>query len=449
MVFTNKVDGICFTDNTTQETAFSLLDKRKLAPILEISTPNVLVIRDRLIITDGIDSEKSAIFGPDGLRTTNPDGLQVDSKINMKTNDIDNVDNLEVNTINDIPFNSFIQNLESVLTTGDDAAGKDIKKLGILTFYKDSSNKIYEKDITNNLIIQSPNDIDLSGNKINSNCDIDMSNNDINLIKSLTFYKDSSNKIYEKDITKNLIIQSPYDIDLSSNRINCNCDIDMLNHDISNIKSLTFYGYPISISSDLSSINTSINELYNNANLNILNEGSILFSTHPLGVGNLLWNNYSIGMNWTKIWQDRFLYESNSGFTPVSEISINFPEKFLNSYYYITFTCNFFSEGSRPSDPELALYFSIIDDGDILFSGTCYNDNNPWCCHFNRSQYNENPMSISYADIYNLEGAKNNLRIHLYYHGSITQNQNFNILINFQKTNSLDPPSGLLIPLVP
>ena len=110
-----------------------------------------------------------------------------------------------------------------------------------------------------------------------------------------------------------------------------------------NIKSLTFYGNPISISSDLSSINTSINELYNNANLNILNEGSILFSTHPLGFGNILWNDYSIGMNWTKIWQDRFLYESNSGFTPVSVISINFPEKFLNSYYYITFTCNFFS----------------------------------------------------------------------------------------------------------
>ena len=55
---------------------------------------------------------------------------------------------------------------ESTTETIDDFTAS--KKV---TFYKDSSNKIYEKDITNNLIIQSPNDIDLSGNKINSNCD--------------------------------------------------------------------------------------------------------------------------------------------------------------------------------------------------------------------------------------------------------------------------------------
>jgi hypothetical protein len=171
MVFTNKVDGICFTDKTIQETAFSIIDKRKLAPILEISTPNVLVIRDELIITEGDGSLKSAIFGPDGLRTTNPDGLQVDSKINMKTNNIDNVDNLDVITINDIPFNLLTQNLESVLTVGNNAENKEIINLQKITFHKNEFNQVYE-DISANLIIQSPNKIDLSANEINCNCDI-------------------------------------------------------------------------------------------------------------------------------------------------------------------------------------------------------------------------------------------------------------------------------------
>jgi hypothetical protein len=238
MVFTNKVDGICFTDKTIQETAFSNIDKRKLAPILEISTPNVLVIQDELIITEGVGSLKSAIFGPDGLRTTNPDGLQVDSKINMKTNNIDNVDNLEVNTINDIPFNLLSQNLFSVLTVGNNAGNKGIINLQKITFNKNEFNQVYE-DTTANLIIQSPNDIDLSANEINCNCDIDMSNNDIKKINKIKFNKNEFNQVYE-DITANLIIQSSNDIDLSANEINCNCDINMINNKITFVESVSF-----------------------------------------------------------------------------------------------------------------------------------------------------------------------------------------------------------------
>jgi hypothetical protein len=147
----------------------------------------------------------------------------------MKTNNIDNVDNLEVNTINDIPFNLLSQNLESVLTVGNNAGNKEIINLQKITFNKNEFNQVYE-DTSANLIIQSPNDIDLSANEINCNCDIDMSNNGIKKIKSVSFNFDSSNKIYEKDITKNLIINSPYDIDLSGNNINLNFNEFKLNN---------------------------------------------------------------------------------------------------------------------------------------------------------------------------------------------------------------------------
>ena len=609
MVFTNKVDGICFTDKTIQGTAFSIIDKRKLDPILEISTPNVLVIRDELIITEGVGSLKSAIFGPDGLRTTNPDGLQVDSKINMKTNDIDNVDNLDVITINDIPFNLLTQNLESVLTVGNNAENKEIINLQKITFHKNEFNQVYE-DISANLIITSPNDIDLSANEINCNCDIDMSNNDIKKINKIKFNKNEFNQVYE-DISANLIIQSPNKIDLSANEINCNCDIDMSNNDIKKINKIKFnknefnqvyedisanliiqspnkidlsaneincncdinminnkitfvesvsfnkdssnkiyekditknliinspydldlsanninlnfnefklnnlgagkmifkndikiydlganyinsinsYSDPnitisdmnddrleiyglniflhardyiyihsdsnymdksiysintisfnslINIQSNWSTINTYPNEINGNLDLILSNEGSILFNTFQLGNGNLLWNDYSVGMNWTKTWNFDFNYQASSSFYPVSELSFTFPEKFLNSKYYITFSCNFYSDGSRPRDPQLALYFEITDDGGTIFPGYNYSMRNPWGCYFNRSEFDINPMPIIYSDIYNLQDAKNRLKITLYFNGSIDQSQNVNITINFQKTNLLE-----------
>ena len=97
----NNIGQICFNDNSIQQRAFTNLDAQKIGPILTQTTPTSLVINSEIKITDG---EVTATFGPGGLFTTSPNGLRLESKLNLNNNDINNVSNLEVDTINGLPY---------------------------------------------------------------------------------------------------------------------------------------------------------------------------------------------------------------------------------------------------------------------------------------------------------------------------------------------------------
>jgi hypothetical protein len=157
--------GIIFPDSTVQESGFTITDKQKLLPILNSSTSNRLDINQEMIITDG---QNSAIFGPFGLYTTNPNGLQVQSPIDMNNNNIIRINNLElnngniigVNTINgdNYPPPSTIPSLDIVLTEGNNAGGLGITNLLDLTF----TNGLIITDQSNNAVIESTNNLILN-----------------------------------------------------------------------------------------------------------------------------------------------------------------------------------------------------------------------------------------------------------------------------------------------
>ena len=146
-----------------------------------------------------------------------------------------------------------------------------------------------------------------------------------------------------------------------------------------------------------------------------------------LSSGGVKWNNYPMGITFFNKWNSGFGYNTPNAWEMVKQNSITFPPQFLYGTWAVQFSINCSNVGSAPADKGLAMYFNFIDGNSITYNGTSYNQTFPFANWFNASTYtatSQTPLSITYTDYFDFNGAVNNLELQLNWYADNLQNQN-------------------------
>ena len=158
------------------------------------------------------------------------------------------------------------------------------------------------------------------------------------------------------------------------------------------------------------------------------NTGIVNFNTGDLfNGGGIIWNGRPMGITFFNKWDGGFNYSTGGTWEMVRQNSITFPSQFLYGTWAVQFSINCSNVGSQPSDKGLAMYFNFIDGGSITYNGFSYNQNFPFAQWFNASGYTNTaqyPLSITYTDYFDFNGAVNNLELQINWYADNPQPQN-------------------------
>jgi len=143
--------------------------------------------------------------------------------------------------------------------------------------------------------------------------------------------------------------------------------------------------------------------------------------------GGIKWNTYPMGITFFNKWNGGFNYSTPNAWEMVRQNSITFPPQFLYGTYAVSFSINCSNVGSQPADKGLAMYFNFIDGGSVTYNGFSYNQSFPYANWFNASGYtntSQTPLSITYTDYFDFNGAVNNLELQINWYADNPQPQN-------------------------
>jgi len=156
--------------------------------------------------------------------------------------------------------------------------------------------------------------------------------------------------------------------------------------------------------------------------------GIVNFNTGDLfNGGGIIWNGRPMGITFFNKWNGGFNYSTPNAWEMVRQNSITFPPQFLYGTYAVQFSINCSNVGSQPADKGLAMYFNFIDGGSNTYNGFSYNQNFPFANWFNASGYtntSQTPLSITYTDYFDFNGAVNNLELQINWYADNPQPQN-------------------------
>jgi hypothetical protein len=148
--------------------------------------------------------------------------------------------------------------------------------------------------------------------------------------------------------------------------------------------------------------------------------------------GGVKWNNYPMGITFFNKWQGSFSYNTPTSWEIINPTNpISFPPPFLYGTWAVQVSLNCWNAGSSPSDKQLAFYIDFLDGNSNTYTGFTYKQQTPFANWFNPSNYAQFPLSITYTDFFDFNGAVNNLELRLNWFGDNAQPQEFNLSTTF------------------
>lgn len=391
-----------------------------------------------------------------GLSTTNPNGLEVISPLNMTGNNIFNVDTITY------PDNTQFT-IQNPLSVGQ----------GELKIYSDSTNP-------------STSSIFLNAETININCgslnvggNLNMSGLNIDAVNNINLNTINGMSPTTIGLTWNDFNANNAWTNLPNNQYELNNY--MGGQSILSVDKLLINNYTDSISIQINTDNIKIANGNNGYNAFLTSVGG-LYSANGLGLDtqhgnaligdinnsynktNILVNDvhreidlnavdilsnvggsiyYTLPINFTMKWNGNYNYSQNNNWEMVQHNQMNLPVEYFTltgaqTAWRYEFAINCFNCNNQ-TDRAYAMYLEFVDNNSNAFQSFCFNYNTPFTTHKNNSTYSATSNAVEnycYTDHIDFTGSSGGpFDIRLWRYGDNNYTCDFNAILTLSKTN--------------